>query len=62
MYVLDIYIYDMCMKYDKEVSILGFSSLPRSRAYLIDFLPDIFSVFPKSPMLSGLAYSYPSHK
>jgi hypothetical protein len=27
MYVLDIYIYDMCMKYDKEVSILGFSSL-----------------------------------
>lgn len=27
MYILDIYIYDMCMKYDKEVSILGFSSL-----------------------------------
>ena len=27
MYVLDIYIYDMCMKYDKEVSILGFSNL-----------------------------------
>lgn len=27
MYVLDIYIYDMCMRYDKEVSILGFSSL-----------------------------------
>lgn len=27
MYVLNIYIYDMCMKYDKEVSILGFSSL-----------------------------------
>ena len=27
MKVLDIYIYDMCMKYDKEVSILGFSSL-----------------------------------
>lgn len=25
--VLDIYIYDMCMKYDKEVSILGFSAL-----------------------------------
>ena len=25
--ILDIYIYDMCMKYDKEVSILGFSSL-----------------------------------
>lgn len=31
--ILDIYIYDMCMKYDKEVSILGFSTLtgiPRS--------------------------------
>lgn len=27
MYVLDIYIYDMCMRYDKEISILGFSSL-----------------------------------
>ena len=27
MYVLDIYIYDMCMKYDKEVSISGFSKL-----------------------------------
>lgn len=25
--VLDIYVYDMCMKYDKEVSILGFSTL-----------------------------------
>ena len=25
--ILDIYIYDMCMKYDKEVSILGFSTL-----------------------------------
>jgi hypothetical protein len=25
--VLDIYIYDMCMKYDKEVSIIGFSTL-----------------------------------
>lgn len=27
LYVLDIYIYDMCMKYDKEVSIVGFSTL-----------------------------------
>lgn len=27
MHVLDIYIYDMCMRYDKEISILGFSSL-----------------------------------
>ena len=27
MYVLDIYIYDMCMKYDKEVSVIGFSTL-----------------------------------
>ena len=27
MYVLDIYIYDMCMRYDKEVSVLGFSTL-----------------------------------
>lgn len=25
--VLDIYIYDMCMRYDKEVSIIGFSTL-----------------------------------
>ena len=25
--VLDIYIYDLCMRYDKEVSIIGFSSL-----------------------------------
>ena len=25
--LLDIYVYDMCMKYDKEVSILGFSTL-----------------------------------
>ena len=25
--VLDIYIYDMCMKYDKEVSVIGFSTL-----------------------------------
>lgn len=25
--VLDVYIYDMCMKYDKEVSIIGFSTL-----------------------------------
>lgn len=25
--VLDIYIFDMCMKYDKEVSIIGFSTL-----------------------------------
>ena len=25
--VLDIYIFDMCMRYDKEVSILGFSAL-----------------------------------
>jgi hypothetical protein len=25
--VLDIYIFDMCMRYDKEVSILGFSTL-----------------------------------
>lgn len=25
--VLDIYIYDMCMKYDKEVSIIGFTTL-----------------------------------
>ena len=25
--VLDIYIYDLCMKYDKEVSIIGFSTL-----------------------------------
>lgn len=25
--VLDIYVYDMCMRYDKEVSILGFSTL-----------------------------------
>ena len=24
--LLDVYIYDMCLKYDKEVSILGFSS------------------------------------
>lgn len=27
LYVLDIYIYDMCMKYDKEVSMIGFSTL-----------------------------------
>lgn len=27
MEILDIYIYDMCMKYDKEISILGFSTL-----------------------------------
>lgn len=27
MYIVDIYIYDMCMKYDKEVSVLGFSTL-----------------------------------
>lgn len=25
--ILDIYVYDMCMKFDKEVSILGFSTL-----------------------------------
>ena len=25
--ILDIYIYDMCMRYDKEVSIIGFSTL-----------------------------------
>ena len=25
--ILDIYIYDMCMKYDKEVSVIGFSTL-----------------------------------
>nr|DAV18986.1 MAG TPA: DNA-packaging protein [Bacteriophage sp.] len=25
--ILDIYIYDMCMRYDKEVSVLGFSTL-----------------------------------
>ena len=25
--VLDIYIFDMCMRYDKEVSIIGFSTL-----------------------------------
>ena len=25
--LLDIYVYDMCLKYDKEVSILGFSTL-----------------------------------
>lgn len=25
--LLDIYIYDMCMKYDKEISIIGFSTL-----------------------------------
>ena len=27
MKVLDIYIYDMCMKYDKEVSLIGYSTL-----------------------------------
>lgn len=27
MRVLDIYIYDMCMKYDKEVSLIGYSTL-----------------------------------
>ena len=27
LYVLEIYIYDMCMKYDKDVSIVGFSTL-----------------------------------
>lgn len=25
--ILDIYIYDMCMKYDKEVSVIGFSTM-----------------------------------
>lgn len=27
LYVLDIYIYNMCFKYDKEISIIGFSTL-----------------------------------
>ena len=27
LYVLDIYIYDLCFKYDKEISIIGFSTL-----------------------------------
>ena len=33
--VLDIYIYNMCMQYDKEVSIIGFSSLTGIDASLI---------------------------
>ena len=27
LYVLDIYIYDLCFKYDKEISLIGFSTL-----------------------------------
>lgn len=59
MYVLDIYIYDMCMKYDKEVSILGFSSLtgiPDSTIY--DWgeeyaKPDSIGDFRKTEKISG---------